>query len=529
MRFGNVVNPTEKPFVSVIVPAHNEEAYLGSCLESLERQDYAGSYEVIVVDNASVDGTAELGRQRGVRIVYEPEESPACARQSGLESARGEVVAFIDADSRAPRNWLSSLASRFATQPDLVVISGPYAFYDAGTASRLVSYVANAVCISLDHVFRRLCGKGGALWGSNFAVRRAALIGAGGFNRAIEFLGEDYELSLRLRGKGRAGVLPTLVVLTSARRLREDGPVSTYWNYIVNYFYVLFAGRPIPLRLQAVPRRLATYVAPGLRYLLPVARYVLLAVVLAAAVSVNRAMPTVMAAVLGLCGFLTLAIYDGVSPRSQLYGPIIRAADRGVKHVALTFDDGPNPRCTSRVLETLARYNVRATFFPTGRNCSRHPDLCRAIVEAGHAVGNHSYSHERLLCLKTPHRIAHDLDRAERAIEDVTGAIPRSFRPPYGFRSPWLMRLLRVRGYTVVTWDVMTKDWDDHKRSDEIVRDVMSRAKRGSIIVLHDGRSRHENCDRQNLLQALPEVITSLKERGLEFVTVPEMLNSPVR
>ncbi len=101
------------PFVSVVIPAYNEETYLLSCLESIKRQDYAAEYEVIVVDNASNDSTAKIARDWGAKVVYESKRSPACARQKGAEVAKGKIIAFIDADTRAPAHWLSTIVWRF--------------------------------------------------------------------------------------------------------------------------------------------------------------------------------------------------------------------------------------------------------------------------------------------------------------------------------------------------------------------------------------------------------------------------------
>ena len=126
--------------VSVIIPAYNEEEYLPLCLESIKRQDYTAEYEVIVVDNASTDNTAELALDWEAKVVYESKRSPACARQKGAEAATGEIIAFIDADTQAPACWLSTIVSRLVREPETVVVSGPYAYCDAGRIARIFSY-----------------------------------------------------------------------------------------------------------------------------------------------------------------------------------------------------------------------------------------------------------------------------------------------------------------------------------------------------------------------------------------------------
>ncbi|MCK4843967.1 MAG: glycosyltransferase family 2 protein, partial [Dehalococcoidia bacterium] len=179
----------ELPSVSLVIPAYNEEKYLPLCLESIKKQDYTEQYEVIVVDNASTDNTARIALDWGAKVVYESKRSPACARQKGAEAATGEIIAFIDADSQAPACWLSTIVSRFVREPKTVVISGPYAYFDAGSVARIASYIGNFISITIDQIFRKVLNKGSAVWGSNFAVRRSALLEVGGFDTSIRFYG----------------------------------------------------------------------------------------------------------------------------------------------------------------------------------------------------------------------------------------------------------------------------------------------------------------------------------------------------
>jgi peptidoglycan/xylan/chitin deacetylase (PgdA/CDA1 family) len=115
---------------------------------------------------------------------------------------------------------------------------------------------------------------------------------------------------------------------------------------------------------------------------------------------------------------------------------------------------------------------------------------------------------------------------AHQAIYECTGLEPKLFRPPHGFRTPWLMRTVRHLGYTVITWDNMTSDWNADKSGEEIVRTIVQRAKPGGVIVMHDGRDTRPNYDRSQMLQALPQIIDALKQKGFDFVTMPELLES---
>ncbi len=151
-----MVNSKELPSVSVVIPAYNEEEYLPLCLQSIRRQDYPGEYEVIAADNASEDKTARVALSWGAKLVYENKRSPACARQKGAEAATGEIIAFIDADTQAPTCWLSAIVSRFVREPETVVVSGPYAYFDAGRIAKITSYIGNFINIILDQLFRKV-------------------------------------------------------------------------------------------------------------------------------------------------------------------------------------------------------------------------------------------------------------------------------------------------------------------------------------------------------------------------------------
>jgi peptidoglycan/xylan/chitin deacetylase (PgdA/CDA1 family)/GT2 family glycosyltransferase len=515
-------------FVSVVIPAHNEEIYLLSCLESIKNQDYAGEYEVIVVDNASTDNTAQIARNWGAKVVYESKRSPACARQKGAEVATGKIIAFIDADTQAPAHWLSTIVWRFLCEPETVVISGPYAYYDAGRIPRIASY-GNFISIIIDQLFRKAFNKGSAVWGCNFAVRRSALLEVGGFDTSIRFYGEEYELSLRLKKAGKGGIIPRLFVLTSARRLKRIGVVNQYWNWVVDYFSVLFWYKPLSGELEDLPSKAWQKVVDSFSWQRVKASWVYIALffgllwlnISPVFEAVGRAIYVFDIGVLS-----TLFAYHGINPRSRFYGKVWANGNRNRSRIALTFDDGPNEPYTSQVLGILERYGIKATFFIIGQNARRYPEVCQRIVTAGNVIGNHSYHHQKSLCLRRSKAVARDIELAHQAIYECTGLEPKLFRPPHGFRTPWLMRTVRHLGYSVVTWDNMTGDWKANKSADEIERTIVQQAKPGGVIVLHDGRDSRPSYDRSQMLQALPFVIGTLKERGFDFVTIPELLES---
>jgi peptidoglycan/xylan/chitin deacetylase (PgdA/CDA1 family)/GT2 family glycosyltransferase len=519
----------ELPFVSVVIPAYDEEDYLPSCLESIRKQDYAGEYEVIVVDNASTDNTAKIALDWGAKVVYEGKRSPACARQRGAEIATGEIIAFIDADTQAPTWWLSTIVSHLVRNPKTVAITGPYAFCDAGRFTKITSYISNFISIVIDQLFRKVLNKGGAIWGCNFAVRRSALLEVGGFDTSIKFYGEEYEFSLRLKRVGKGGIIPRLFVLTSARRLKRIGVVNQYWNWIVDYFSVLFWYKPISEKLEDWPTKAWERVVATFSWQRVKASVWYVALFFGLLwLNISPVIEAVgrLIYVFDIGVLSTLFAYHGINPRSRFYGKVCSNGNRNCPQIALTFDDGPNEPYTSHVLGILEQYRIKATFFVIGQNAQRHPETCRRILTAGNVIGNHSYHHHKSLCLRRGKTVARDIELAHQAIYECTGYEPKLFRPPHGFRTPWLMRTVRHLGYTVVTWDNMTSDWKADKSGEEIVRAIVQRAKPGGVIVLHDGRSTRSSYDRSHMLQALPFVIETLEERGFDFVTIPELLES---
>jgi len=480
---GTTLSP-KSSLISVVVPAYNEEVFLPRCLDSLIQQDYTGLYEIIVVDNASTDKTADVASRYGVRVVFEGRKSPAWARQRGLLEAKGEIIAFVDADTIVPRNWLSTMVRCLIIDHRIVSVTGPHTYFDTGRFVRVASYVINVLSITVDHLFRRIARKGGALWASNCAVRRQTLLEVGGFDTTKKFRGEDCELPLRLKEKGKLSLLPGLFVQTSSRRFRTEGILSAYWNYLINYLCVLFCRQPASDRLEDVPRKQGEVFWRGLHALI----------------------------------------------RLPHHGDtrVITHGDRSHPQIALTFDDGPNEPFTSMVLDVLKQHEVKATFFMVGQNVRHTTEVCQRLVREGHIVGNHSYFHSRYIAFKGKNNIMQELELTQETIHEVTGVRPIFFRPPYGIQTPWLLKVANDLGLTVVAWDNMTNDWHLGKRVTQIVEAILKKARPGGIIVFHDGRDTRQGYDRVSLLEALPLVLTELKRQGYHFVTLPELIGKAV-
>ncbi|MGI5336353.1 polysaccharide deacetylase family protein [Streptomyces sp. CA-181903] len=197
----------------------------------------------------------------------------------------------------------------------------------------------------------------------------------------------------------------------------------------------------------------------------------------------------------------------------------------GPKTVALTFDDGPSPLYTPRVLAVLARYGVPATFFLIGRNVVKYPDVAREILDQGHELGNHSWSHPDLTRL-TRDRVRDEIRRTQDVIGDTTGRTPRVFRAPYGFFAPASLAVCARLRLRPVSWSVDTVDWSN-PGVEHIVRTVETEAVTGSIVLHHDGTlsegalpDREGNADRTQTVDALGFYLPRLIDAGYRFTTV---------
>lgn len=225
-------------------------------------------------------------------------------------------------------------------------------------------------------------------------------------------------------------------------------------------------------------------------------------------------------------GAAAVALYGAQVPTAQLYGPTIHRFPGARGKLALTFDDGPNPRETPQLLDLLDAYDAKATFFLIGRWAARDPELVREIAGRGHAIGNHTYSHPTMP-LHGAGMLREDLARCRWAVErtgvtfsQVDGAM--LMRPPYGRRRPGTLRVLAEEGYVPVTWSVTAYDWRGWETGRRIARRCVG-ARDGDLILLHDGSDRDQLHDRSRSLAAARAALEHHTERGARFVTVPDL------
>jgi peptidoglycan/xylan/chitin deacetylase (PgdA/CDA1 family) len=194
----------------------------------------------------------------------------------------------------------------------------------------------------------------------------------------------------------------------------------------------------------------------------------------------------------------------------------------------LTFDDGPNPPFTERIIEILSSHQARATFFDVGEAVAAHPETVAVEVNAGMGVGAHSWSHSDELPSLSADEFASDTTRAGDALARAAGFEPALYRSPHGHTSSQMLRQLRKLGYVSIGWDVDSRDWSDDSTVDDIVSNVLSTVHPGAIVLMHDGGLSGGNPDRARTIAALPRIIEGLQAEGYALVTIPEATGLPL-
>jgi peptidoglycan/xylan/chitin deacetylase (PgdA/CDA1 family) len=197
-----------------------------------------------------------------------------------------------------------------------------------------------------------------------------------------------------------------------------------------------------------------------------------------------------------------------------IYGAKLKSEE---KVIALTFDDGPYPLTTLKVLDILKQNNIKATFFWVGAAVKQYPQIANAVVASGEAIGNHTWHHwYKNMDSATA---THEIDDTAAIIYKTTGVKTSIFRPPGGFLHNGVANVAKKEKDAVVMWSVSSADTDWHAQPQAFVNNVLKGAKPGSIVLMHDGGGNHTKT-----VKALPQIIAGLKQRGYQFVTVPELL-----
>ena len=215
-----------------------------------------------------------------------------------------------------------------------------------------------------------------------------------------------------------------------------------------------------------------------------------------------------------LCLLLLLRFFV-ISSEAEI--KVYRSVETEKKQIALTFDDGPHPILTERILAILAQYGVSATFFMVGENVINYPQAAKQVILAGHEVGNHTFTHPHIANLNEQ-AIFDEIGKCEDALEELCEYRPHLLRTPQGALTPSLERCLLDDDYILVLWSLDTRDWDN-KSTACIVQTVLENVKSGDIILMHDFIGHNSKTP-----EALEKIIPALLSLGYEFVTVSELL-----
>jgi peptidoglycan-N-acetylglucosamine deacetylase len=233
---------------------------------------------------------------------------------------------------------------------------------------------------------------------------------------------------------------------------------------------------------------------------------------------------------LGVIGFAAYELFE--QPTNQIFGRTITQGPTNERIIALTYDDGPNPPYTDKILDVLESEHVHATFFLVGRAVQAYPGVVEREVRDGDAVGNHTWDHRHLIVM-TRSQVRTSLSKTDAAIFAASRQHTYLMRPPFGARDWIVMQVARKMGYTVVMWSVpLARDWE-YPPAQVIAQRILTHVSDGSIMVLHDGNRgqlcgpdhlAQHTCDRSSDIEATRIIIDRLKSQGYRFVTIPELV-----
>jgi glycosyltransferase involved in cell wall biosynthesis len=222
--------------ISIVIPAYNEEHYIGPCIQSVQEQHSEDIFEIIVVDNGSTDETMATAKKfHGAIVLHEPKKGPSHARQRGFMEAKGDHIAFIDADTRIPAGWIDKIKREFARDPNLVCLSGPFRYYDLPPFQKFLAELLWGITAAPTYWLTGFM----ALF-ANCVVKREALAQIGGLDTTIVFYGDDTSLAWRLSKVGKVKFIMSFYILGSGRRLIHEGLIKTFSLYGISYLSMAF-------------------------------------------------------------------------------------------------------------------------------------------------------------------------------------------------------------------------------------------------------------------------------------------------
>lgn len=527
------------PEISVVVACRNGAGTIGETLDSLTAQAFDRPWEIILADNGSTDGTAAIfaahaARHPGLRmrrIDASARKGKVHALNLGIRAAAGQSLLFCDADDTVAPGWLAAMARALDQEP-LVAARMDIRRLNPDWAVVQRRQEQETGLGTIPHPpWSPMAG------GATLGFHRTVFETLDGFDPAFPYM-EDDDFCIRAALAGfRMRYVPDAVY---NYRYRQDLAAIYRQGFNYSYYRGLLRRRYAPGSMLSpwpwlrVGGRAASLQARWLAgWLLRRQRSK------ADQARLMRALGGAMGDLAGSIAFRTAPPLPRLASGEPAPSPSLRRLARRVLHrtlrpvagslvsvrteapcLALTFDDGPDPESTPQVLEALARHGMRATFFLVGERARRHPDLVARIAAAGHEIGNHSWDHPSLPTLPDA-ALAEQIDRT-RAVLAPHGQ--KLLRPPYGDQSLRSHLAARRRGYRVVIWSIVGRDWLDSP-AEEIADRIIAEAAPGGIVLLHDtlysfAEDRHR--DRRPTIGALALLAERLP--GYRFVTVSELL-----
>jgi len=231
--------------ISFVIPAYNEQHYIGACVESILQACRTHDFEIIVVNNASTDQTRSTAlKYPNVRVIDEPVKGTNQARNTGFAHATGDLIANIDADNRIHHGWLKKTLAEFAGNPELVALSGPYVFYDLSDNWHWLVRTFYRIAYPIYVLNNKFLHRGGAVMGGNVVIRSGALKQVGGYNTSLRFYGDDTDTAMRLNKIGLVKFDYRFTIFSSGRRLQKQGAAAALFLYAVNHLWTAVFKRP---------------------------------------------------------------------------------------------------------------------------------------------------------------------------------------------------------------------------------------------------------------------------------------------
>lgn len=470
--------PDKSNRISIVIPAYNEEELLPQCLTAIMPQAKRLDAEVIVVNNNSTDQTVAIAHRFGAKVINESRQGYVFALDNGVRHASGEFIAVTDADTVVSPDWLECIQKNF-NQPGVAGITGPTLFKDM----LIINWIEKILPCEL--------------WGSNMAFRKSSFLQVGGFDLGVN-ISTEIILHHKLEKLGKIIYDKKLQVTTSSRRYQKQ-PLRQTAVFVTNYVWLKIFHRPLFWNFCAI--------RDSSKILKHKAR---------------QHNITIGAAIA-----LLVMFYFAAWPQSTVFGQIAVRPTMKDKMVALTFDDGPNGQTTRTIVNILKKNNVPATFFEVGRSIQADPSTARFVAANGFVIGNHTWSHSFKLPAEQESSVRNELTSTTNEIIQVTGEHPTLFRLPHGWRSPQLLLEAHKEHLKIVGWSVDPKDYMT-SNSKEVTEEVIEGVKPGSIVLLHDGLQdgpwKKRLLNRQATIEALPNIINALRQKGYTFVTVDQLL-----